>query len=254
MRGDERIISHKLAEAVKLGAEGGLDIRWEGLRRTPSGLVAADLIISVSGAAVKYNVYLLKDAILLLFHSTDHSHVELAARLLRLASITAEVEKEGGKDVWYIRATTDKLAAGREELRKALAEIVREAAVRGWIDAGKAESWLDKLEKGLTLKEGWPKYNVGLVEGALVVRYHSTNPGAIKREAQRLRDMGLEDGRHFTVKMLEGGRNGYVRILREGLAYAAWLSVHGSGRRRELAAELISYDIGEGEGGRRECV
>jgi hypothetical protein len=240
LEGDERVINHKLYEAMKLAAE-GLDIRWEGLRLTEKGRVAADLTISVSGAAVKYNIYLLKDTILLLFHSTDRSRAELAARLLRLAGVTAEVEKEGGKDVWYIRATTDKLAAGREELRKALAELVREAAARGWIDAGKAESWLDKLEKGRMLKEGWPKYHVGLVEGALVVRYHSINPGAIKREAQRLRDMGLVEGRHFSVKMPEGGRNGYVRILREGLAYAAWLSVHGSGRQRELAAELISY-------------
>jgi hypothetical protein len=152
------------------------------------------LTISEGGAAVKYNVYLLKDAILLLFHSTDRSRVELAARLLRLAGVSAEVKKEGGRDVWYIRATTDKLAAGREELRKAIAEIVREAAARGWIDAGKARSWLDKLESGLTLREGWPKYHVGLVEGALVVRYHSTNPDSIKREAQRLREMGLEEG------------------------------------------------------------
>jgi len=45
LEGDERIINHKLAEAMKLAAE-GLNIRWEGLRRTPSGLVAADLIIS----------------------------------------------------------------------------------------------------------------------------------------------------------------------------------------------------------------
>jgi hypothetical protein len=43
------------------------------------------------------------------------------------------------------------------------------------------------------------------------------------------------------VKMPEGGRDGYVRILREGLAYAAWLSVHGSGRQRELAAEFVEY-------------
>ncbi len=241
LEGDEKVINYKLAEAVKLGAEGGLDIRWEGLRLTEKGLVAADLTMSGGGAAVKYNVYLREHDILLEFQSADRSRAELAARLLKLAGVTAEVEKEGGKDVWYIRAATDMLAVAREELRKALAEIVRKAAARGWIDAGKAESWLDKLESGLTLREGWPKYHVGLVEGALVVRYHSTNPGAIKREAQRLRDMGLEEGRHFTVKMPEGGRNGYVRILREGLAYAAWLSVHGSGRRRELAAELISY-------------
>jgi hypothetical protein len=28
--------------------------------------------------------------------------------------------------------------------------------------------------------------------------------------------------------MPEGGRDGYVYIRREGLAHAAWLSVHGS--------------------------
>ncbi len=57
LEGDERIINHKLAEAVRLGAE-GLDIRWEGLRSTDKGLVAADLTISEGGVAVKYTVYL----------------------------------------------------------------------------------------------------------------------------------------------------------------------------------------------------
>jgi hypothetical protein len=49
LEGDERIINHKLAEAVELAAE-GLSIRWEGLRRTPSGLVVADLIISLGAS------------------------------------------------------------------------------------------------------------------------------------------------------------------------------------------------------------
>jgi hypothetical protein len=40
---------------------------------------------------------------------------------LILAGVTAEVRKEGGRDKWYIEATTDRLAAGREELRKAIA-------------------------------------------------------------------------------------------------------------------------------------
>jgi hypothetical protein len=53
--------------------------------------------------------------------------------------------------------------------------------------------------------------------------------------------MGLEEGRHFTVKMPEEGRYGYVLIHEEGLAYAAWLSVYGSGRQREPAAEFINY-------------
>jgi len=240
--GDDRLKNHKLVEAVELGAE-GLDIRWEELRRTEKGLVAADLTISVGGTAVKYNVYLLKNAIELEFQSTDRSRVELAARLLKLADVGAEVKKrEGKREVWYVYAYTDVLAAGREELRKALAKIVREAVARGWIDAGKAERWLEKLEEGRVLKEGWAKYGVWLARGnVLEVKYHSTNPDSIEREAQRLKEMGLEEGKHFSVKMPEGGGAGYVNILKEGLAHAAWFSVHGSGSQRELAAEFVEY-------------
>ncbi len=239
LEGDERITNHKLAEAVKLATE-GLNVSWEGLRRTKNR-VAADLIISVGGAAVKYNVYLRTTDIMLQFQSSDRGRVELATRLLRLAGIGAEVKREGGRDVWYVTAHTDMLAAGREEFRKALAEIVRKAVKNRWIDAGKAERWLEKLEKGRTVREGWPKYYVGLTGGALVVRFSSPNPDSIEREKQRLENMGLEEGRHFTVKKPEEGRNGYVRILRDGLAYVAWLSVHGSGRQRELAAEFVEY-------------
>ncbi len=176
------------------------------------------------------------------------SRVELATRLLKLAGVSAEVKKEGGRDQWYVVATTDRLAAGREELRKALAEIVREAVARGWINADKAERWLEKLESGLTLKEGWPKYKVGPAgSGAFEVKFSSTNPNSIAREAQRLREVGLEEGRHFTVKMPEGGEAGYVYIRREGLAYAAWLSVHGSEDQRKLAAEFVNYILQRAE-------
>ncbi len=238
---DERIINCKLAEAVELSAKETLNIRWEGLRQTKSG-VAADLIISEAGAAVKYNVYLREKAIELRFQSTDRNRVELATRLLRLAGVTAEVKREGVGDEWYVRATTDMLAAGRKELRDALANIVREAAARGWIDASKAERWLEKLESGRALREGWPKYEVRLTDGALVIKFSSTNPDNIQREAQRFRDMGLEGGRHFTVKMPErDGEKGYVYIRREGLERAAWLSVHGEGERQKLAAEFVEY-------------
>ncbi len=255
LEGDERIINHKLAEAVKLGAE-GLDIRWERLRKTDKGLVAADLTISAGGVAVKYNVYLRRDDILLRFESTDWSRVELAARLLRLAGVSAEVKKEGGKmakrhsgrDMWYVLATTDRLAAGRKELRDAVRKVVEETIKKGWVKADKAEGWLKKLEKGLTLREGWPKYLVRLTEGALVVRYQSTNSGNIEREARRLKKMGLVEGVHFTVKMPEGGRQGYVRILKEGLAHAAWLSVYGKDeQKRGLAAEFVEYILQKAE-------
>jgi len=249
LEGDERIINHKLAEAVELGAE-GLDIRWEELRRTEGGRVAADLIISEGDVTVKYNVYL-HDKVELEFRSTDRGRAELAARLLRLAGVTAEVKKkvEGKRDVWRVIAYTDMLAAGHVELRNAIAEIVRKAIARDWVDEKKAEGWLKKLEGGVTLMEGWPKYHVGLSGGsALEVRYHSTNPDNIVREARRFRDMGLVEGVHFSVKMPEGGERGYVSIHKEGLAHAAWLSVYGKDeQQRRLAADFVEYILQRAE-------
>jgi DUF971 family protein len=249
LEGDDRLKSHKLAGAVELGAE-GLDIRWEGLRRTKGGRIAADLIILESGAAVKYNVYLRSEDILLQFRSTDRSRVELAARLLRLAGVSAEVKKEGvsDRDKWYVIAYTDMLAAGHEGLRKALAEIVREAIARGWVDEKKAERWLKKLERGLVLKEGWPMYLVKLKDGALMLRFSSTDRDSIEREKQRFRAMGLKEGRHFSAKMPEGDEKGYVSILREGLERAAWLSVYGKDeQQRRLAAEFVEYILQRAE-------
>jgi hypothetical protein len=227
-------LSDKFNEFVK---EAKVEVRVGNIRQTESGYVAADLIISVGGVAVKYNVYL-RDTIELEFKSTDRSRVELAARLLRHAGVGAEVKKVGGRDEWYVYASTDMLAAGREELRKALAEVVK--AARKSVGEEKAKRWLEKLEKGRVLIEGWPKYHVGLDKGALVVSFISTNSGNIEREAQRLEKMGLKEGKHFTVKMPEEGRYGYIYILKEGLAYAAWLSVNGKDEdQRELAAEFV---------------
>jgi hypothetical protein len=224
-----------------------VEVRVDNIRLTESGYVAADLSISEAGAAVKYNVYLRGDAMVLEFHSTDRSRVELAARLLKLAGISAEVKKEGGRDEWYVKASTDRLAAGREELRKAIAEIVETA--RKSVGEEKAKRWLEKLEEGRVLMEGWPKYYVGLARsGALEVRFSSTSSRNIEREAQRLRDMGLEEGRHFTVKMPEEGRDGYVYIRREGLAYAARPSVRGKDKQqRKLAAAFVELILRRAE-------
>jgi hypothetical protein len=248
LEGDDRLKNHKLAEAVELAAE-GLNIRWEGLREIKGG-AAADLTMSAGGIAVKYNVYLHNRAIELQFYSSDQSRVELAARLLKLVGVDAEVKKKrkGKRDVWYVYAYTDKLAAGREELRKALAEIVREAVKSNWVDAGRSERWLKKLERGRVLMEGWPKYEVRLKEGALVIRFTSTNPDSIQREAQRLRNMGLKEDIHFTVKMPERGERGYVSILKEGLAYAAWLSVHDKDEeQRKLTAKFVELMLKRAE-------
>ncbi len=122
------------------------------------------------------------------------------------------------------------------------------------MNASTAERWLEELERGLTLMEGWPMYSVGLKDGALMVRYYSTSPESIKQETQRLREMGLVEGKHFTVKMPEEGRDGYVHIRREGLERAAWLSVYGSGRQQELAADFVEYILQRAEeAGKEVC-
>jgi len=238
-------LSEKFNEFVK---ETKVEVRLDkdSIRLTEGGNVAADLTLSEGGVAVKYNVYLLKKAIVLQFHTTDRSHAELAARLLRLAGVSAEVKKEGNRGVWQVWATTDKLAAGRKELRKALAEIVKVA--RKSVGEEKAKRWLEKLEEGRVLREGWPSYHVRLVEGALEVKYQSTNPDSIEREAQRLEKMGLKRGVHFTVKTPEGGEKGYVSILKEGLARAARLSVYGKDEeQRSLAADFVKIILQRAE-------
>jgi len=234
---DGEYLSEKFDEFMK---EARVEVQVDNIRLTESGNVAADLIISEAGVAVKYNVYL-RNMVELRFQSADRYRVELAARLLKLAGVDAEVKKREDSDVWYVYVYTDNLATGRKEFRDAIVKIVEAARDNDWIDAEKAERWLEKLEKGLTLKEGWPKYEVRLTEGALVVRFGSTNPDSIERERQRLKKMGLVEGEHFTVKMPEDGKKGYVYIRREGLAYAAWLSVHGSEKQQKLAADYVKY-------------
>jgi hypothetical protein len=243
-----KYLSNKFKKFVE---EARVDVRLDNIMLTPSGLVAADLIISEGGVEIKYNVYL-HDAIVLQFHSMDRSRAELAARLLRLAGATTRVRGEGGGDGWHVKATTGRLAAGREELRNAIAKLVETARDNGWVDEKRAKRWLEELKKGRVSAEGRPGYLIRLDHhGTLVVKYQSTKPDRIEREAQRLEKMGLTRGVHFTVKMPEGGGRGYVWIRKEGLAYAAWLSVNGSEDQRKLAAEFVSDILqrAEKEGG-----
>jgi uncharacterized iron-regulated membrane protein len=72
--------------------------------------------------------------------------------------------------------------------------------------------------------------NIGL--GAPVVKSASTNPGAVQRQIQRLRETRPKESRHYAVKTPEDNHDDYVNILREGSAYAAWLSVYGSEEQR----------------------
>lgn len=60
----------------------------------------------------------------------------------------------------------------------------------------------------------------------------------LELELRRLREMGPEEGIHYTVNASKSGRR-HIYIRREGLARAAWLSARGSGKQRELAADFV---------------
>jgi len=230
-------LSEKFDRFVK-EAQVEVQLDKNSIRLTEGGNVAADLTISEGSVAVKYTVYLRK-YILLEFQSTDRGRVELAARLLRLAGVSAEVKrKEDGRGEWRVEATTDMLAAGREELRKALAEIVKTARGNGWVDEKKARRWLEKLEKGVATWEG-KKFSIRLVEGALEVRFNPTSRESVEKMAREFKAMGLKEGVHFTVKW-SGGR-GRVSLLAEGVRRLAWVSERGEEGQRQRAAEFLKF-------------
>jgi hypothetical protein len=145
---------------------------------------------------------------------------------------------------------------------------------------------VEKPEEGLTLTEDWQRFTVLKYDnkGKFVIRFSSTksgsiaqvkqklermglkeghhftvtwpkedrdgyapNPNSIQQETQRLGEMGLEEGRHFSAKTPKGGGTGYVYILREGLAYAAWLSAHGEGEQKELAKSFVAHILKRAE-------
>ncbi|MDT7874872.1 MAG: PaRep2b protein, partial [Pyrobaculum sp.] len=145
---------------------------------------------------------------------------------------------------------------------------------------------VEKPEEGLTLTEDWQRFTVLKYDnkGRFVIRFSSIksgsiaqvkqklermglkeghhftvtwpkedrdgyapNPNSIQQETQRLGEMGLEEGRHFSAKTPKGGGTGYVYILREGLAYAAWLSAHGEGEQKELAKSFVAHILKRAE-------
>jgi hypothetical protein len=113
---------------------------------------------------------------------------------LRLAGVSAEVKKGGGRDVWYVKPPPTSLRLGARSSEK---PSPRSSGGRRERLGGRRQGGALAGEAG----EG-PRVEGGLAEvprgagtsGALVVRFSSTNPDSIEREAQRLREMGLEEG------------------------------------------------------------
>jgi hypothetical protein len=201
-----------------------MEVKLAGIRRTEKGNVVAYLFLSDGVGGVKFRLYTRRRGAALGFDTTNKGRAELALRLLKELGVDAKVYHK--KD-WHIFASLRGLAGADRTLKEAVTAAIVAAAERGWIDAKRAQRWVAKMGCVRT-------YSVG---EKLAV--YSKHPEVLECGAQRLREMGLVEGRHFTLKMPEDGAVGCLRILAKGLAYIAWLSIHGSGRQRELAGEFL---------------
>jgi len=197
--------------------------------------VARGAVASVSIGGVGMKLYMRK-TLTLVKYSKSWKDAEAAAEVLKALGVSAEARRVAG-GFWRAAASVGRLAAGAPELRETLARAVREAAEAGLVPEAKARRWLDALESG---RVPLCRYVLALTrKKGLMVRYVSTNPGKVEREAQRLRDMGLVERLHFTVKMPGGGRPGYVYIRREGLRRIATAAARGNAAAVEFVEFLL---------------
>jgi tetratricopeptide (TPR) repeat protein len=236
---EEELIDHRLVEAVELGSKVSVTVDERSWRRVKDG-AAVDLYISAGGVTRKFNLHL-QEMVSLRFKSTDHEEVELRARLLRLAGVKVDVKMESNRNMWHIRATTDQLAEGNEELRRQLVKTVEEALRRGLIDEEKARLWIEKFNTGVSTWRGY-KFGIRLSKGALQVKFRSTNPENVRKLKQELESLGLREDEHFTVKWPEDEKIGYISIATEGITRLAYIAKYGTDEAQRLgAASLIEH-------------
>jgi hypothetical protein len=81
----------------------------------------AELVIKAGGRQAKFSVEL-GDALKIQFNSSNREAAEEAAQLLRQAGVDVELknywDKSVNREKWYVKASIDKLATARKELKK----------------------------------------------------------------------------------------------------------------------------------------
>jgi hypothetical protein len=109
----------------------------------------AELVIKAGGRQAKFSVEM-SYTVKIQFNSSNREAAEEAAQLLRQAGVDVELknywDKSVNREKWYVKASIDKLAAARKELREAIAQAIREAEKKGLVDSEKAKTWLQKLQ------------------------------------------------------------------------------------------------------------
>jgi hypothetical protein len=210
----------------------------------------AELVIKAGGRQAKFSVEL-SYTVKIQFNSSNREAAEEAAAVLKEAGVEAELknywDKSVNREKWYIKASIDKLAAARKELREAIAQVVRQAEEAGLLSREKAQSWLQKLLR--------MRFSALLdSRGALRVMYKSTSPLAVEYAAERLQRLGLRPGVHYRAKKPQGGRRGWVAITPEGLRHLAYLAAQAQDEQiRTEATQLLQQvkEAAEGETRRR---
>ena len=202
----------------------------------------AELTVKAGGQQTKYSVEL-GGAVKIQFNSSSREAAEEATRLLRLAGVEAEARSRWDNSVnrerRYVKASIDKLATARRELREALAQAVqgRGGGAPQPRKSPAAEATQDKLLGAAGLRRR--------LEGGV----QSTSPLAVEHAARRLEDLGLKPGIHYRAKKPEGGK-GWVAITPEGLRRLA----HPAARAQDehICREALLQQIKEAaEGGVR---
>ncbi len=147
MKGDQQIYS-KVEKLIEMARAEKVEARLEGFA-AEGGRPKARLVVEADGATAEYTIRLHKgNTVELRFKTTDREEAERRAALLRAVGVRAEVKKEGGRDEWYITATTNALAAEsvHEAVRKAVAEFLRLCREAGAIGEGAYRRLVERLE------------------------------------------------------------------------------------------------------------
>jgi hypothetical protein len=207
----------------------------------------ASLFLSKGGEEFRYQLLYNGMELVLRFRSVDRGEAERAAAMLRAFGVRARARREGNK--WAVQVSTNALAAGNEELRRAVLEFAKALRGRGII----GEAYYRRLKA---------KFEIGMAPGALSVSYNTRDKSlevkaqpqseeAYSAAVERLLAAGLKEGEHFIARPPQSGGRGYIRLRAEGLAQLVRSAANSPEAARLLeeirrGVELAAKRAGEG--------